>query len=125
MMKRYVWSLYMAAAAVALPSATMSQEAVNQGNGAVLRVLDKLNATVTDLTIPSGSNRSTGRIDVYVEECRYPVGNPSGDAYALLAIREAGEADPAFAGWMIASSPALNAMNHPRYDVWVLNCVTS
>lgn len=124
-MKRFAWSLCLSLAALTLPTAMLSQEAVNQGNGAVLRVLDKLNGTVTDLTISNGSNRSTGRIDVYVEECRYPVGNPSGDAYALLAVREAGEADPAFAGWMIASSPALNAMNHPRYDVWVLNCLTS
>ena len=32
--------------------------------------------------------------------------------------------EPVFVGWMIATSPALSAMDHPRYDVWVLNCVT-
>jgi hypothetical protein len=31
---------------------------------------------------------------------------------------------PVFSGWMIASSPALNAMDHPRYDVWLLRCQT-
>jgi len=31
---------------------------------------------------------------------------------------------PVFKGWMIASSPALNALDHPRYDVWVLRCIT-
>ncbi|MDA9980314.1 DUF2155 domain-containing protein, partial [Yoonia sp.] len=30
-----------------------------------------------------------------------------------------------FAGWMLASAPALNAMDHPRYDVWALRCITS
>jgi len=25
---------------------------------------------------------------------------------------------------MIASSPALNALDHPRYDVWVMRCTT-
>ena len=29
-----------------------------------------------------------------------------------------------FSGWMLASSPALNALEHPRYDVWVLRCIT-
>ena len=29
-----------------------------------------------------------------------------------------------FDGWMIASSPALNALDHPRYDVWVIGCDT-
>ena len=27
-----------------------------------------------------------------------------------------------FAGWMFASSPGLNALEHPVYDVWVLDC---
>ncbi|MCW8843320.1 MAG: DUF2155 domain-containing protein, partial [Rhodobacteraceae bacterium] len=31
---------------------------------------------------------------------------------------------PLFQGWMIASSPALSALDHPRYDVWVLRCKT-
>ena len=28
-----------------------------------------------------------------------------------------------FSGWMFASSPALSAMNHPVYDVWVIDCI--
>ncbi|MGB0439332.1 MAG: DUF2155 domain-containing protein [Paracoccaceae bacterium] len=32
---------------------------------------------------------------------------------------------PVFEGWIIASSPALNAMDHARYDVWVLRCNTA
>ena len=29
-----------------------------------------------------------------------------------------------FSGWMFASSPALNALEHPVYDVWVIDCQT-
>lgn len=29
-----------------------------------------------------------------------------------------------FRGWMFASSPALNALEHPVYDVWVIDCQT-
>lgn len=29
---------------------------------------------------------------------------------------------PVFKGWMFASSPSLNAMEHPTYDVWVIDC---
>ena len=32
------------------------------------------------------------------------------------------QAEPVFSGWMFASSPALSAMEHPIYDVWVLSC---
>lgn len=102
-----------------------AQEAVNTGTGAVLRALDKLNAKVTDVTLANGGRDTVGRIDVELTECRYPRGNPAGNAYAFLTIREAGIAQPVFRGWMIASSPALNPLNHPRYDVWVLRCTTS
>ena len=27
-----------------------------------------------------------------------------------------------FSGWMFASSPALSALDHPVYDIWVLEC---
>ncbi len=110
---------------VMMAGTAMAQEAVNAGQGAVLRALDKLNAKVDDLTVANGAHASSGRIDVSVRECRYPAGNPAGDAFAYITIREVGIVEPVFSGWMIASSPALNSMNHPRYDVWVLRCTTS
>ncbi|OZA01113.1 MAG: hypothetical protein B7Y02_17840 [Rhodobacterales bacterium 17-64-5] len=47
---------------------------------------------------------------------------PLGDAWAHVTILDAGQTDPVFKGWMVASSPALSALDHPRYDVWVLHC---
>lgn len=99
-----------------------AQEAVNTGTGAILRGLDKLNAKVGDFTLRNGQTETMGLIEVVLHECRYPVGDPSGNAYAYLTIREAGVAKPVFDGWMVASSPALNPLDHPRYDVWVLRC---
>jgi hypothetical protein len=34
------------------------------------------------------------------------------------------EGENIFRGWMFASSPALNALEHPVYDVWVIDCKT-
>ncbi|WP_172296734.1 DUF2155 domain-containing protein [Pseudoruegeria sp. HB172150] len=90
--------------------------------GAVLRGLDKLTGSVEDMTLAPGESGGFGRLQVTLGECRYPEDNPSGDAYAYVVIRMSGEEVPAFEGWMIASSPALNAMDDPRYDVWVLRC---
>ncbi|EPX85607.1 DUF2155 domain-containing protein [Salipiger mucosus] len=103
----------------------VAQVATSQGNGAVLRGLDKLTGKATDLEIRDGEMASFGSVEVTVHECRYPQGDPAGDAFAFLTVREADEEEPAFRGWMIASSPALNAMEHQRYDVWVLRCTTS
>lgn len=93
--------------------------------GAVLRGLDKVSGDVTDLTLGPGETARLGRIEVTLDECRYPEANPAGDAFAHLTVRSDGVDGPVFDGWMIASSPALSALDHPRYDVWVMRCVTS
>lgn len=110
---------------VCLASATSAQELVSHGSGAVLRGLDKLNGTVADIELAPQETQSLGRIAITLDDCRYPAGDPAGDAYAFLTIRETGKSTPVFRGWMIATAPALNALDHPRYDVWVLSCKTS
>ena len=112
-----LWALLMAGAAQAQEAATAP--------GGVVRVLDKITGDVRDLELQSGEARTAGLLSVELGECRYPIENPAGDAYALLTITYRNRPEPAFRGWMIASAPALNAMDHPRYDVWVLRCITS
>jgi hypothetical protein len=89
--------------------------------GGVVRVLDKISGQVTDLDLPSGETGQVGSLSVTLLDCRYPVVNPAGDAYVLLSIRNRAP-EPVFMGWMIASSPAVSALDHPRYDVWALRC---
>ena len=93
--------------------------------GAVLRALDKLSGETRDLRLGNAETAAFGRMQVTLGECRHPAGNPAGDAYAWLVIRPGSAEPPVFEGWMIASSPALNALDHSRYDVWVLRCITS
>lgn len=116
--------MMLAVAAAALPTLAGAQ-AVDQGTGAELRILDKLNGITQDQQLANLERLVQGRIEVELQECRYPVGNPAGEAYAFVTVREIGVAEPVFRGWMIASSPAVNPMDHARYDVWVLRCTTS
>ncbi len=95
------------------------------GTGAVLRALDKVSGETADLELPAGYSGKMFGLEVGLTECRYPAGNPAGDAFAYIVIRDADHDSAAFAGWMVASSPALNALDHARYDVWVLRCMTS
>lgn len=103
---------------------TVIEDDVTNGTGAVLKGLDKFAGTVRDITLKAGATTRLGWLEITLGECRYPVDNPSGDAYAWLVIRaQSGEA-PIFQGWMVASSPALNALDHARFDVWVTHCTT-
>lgn len=108
-------------AVLSLPAA--AQEVTN-ASGALLRALDKTSGHASDIELRAGQSARLGNLDIVLGECRYPVGDPSGDAFAELEISEVGKSGTLFSGWMIASSPALSAMEHQRYDVWVIRCTT-
>ena len=110
---------------LALAATPAAAQETASGSGVVLRALDKIAGVTRDVELPVGSTARFGRLEVDNAQCRYPVGNPSGDAFALLRVRESGRDEPVFTGWMIASAPGLNPLDHQRYDVWVLRCTTS
>jgi hypothetical protein len=116
------------AAAQPMPRSRQNLDAPAPGGGPAaaggvvrLRGLDTLNGRVQDIDVPLGETVRFGHLDILAEACRVP---PEGgtDAFALLRIRDIREEQPRFAGWMFAASPALSALDHPRYDVWVLSC---
>lgn len=95
------------------------------GVGARLRGLDKLTGETTDIELSNGETTVYARFDVTLKECRYPAEDPSRDAFAYVVIHDRKKDERRFAGWMVASSPALNALDDARYDVWLLSCRTS
>lgn len=111
-----------AACALALTVAPAFAQEMADAPGARLRLLDKLTGAVEDLTLGVGQAKSYGRLTVQVDGCRYPADNTIAEANAHLTILDAASSEPVFAGWMVASSPALSALDHPRYDVWLLRC---
>ncbi len=115
--------------AIALLSATpmappaMAQDmSVASSDGVYLRGLDKVSGETTDLAVVVGDSVSFGRMEISLVACRYPVDDPSSEAYAFLEITSEVNGERLFYGWMIATSPALNALDHARYDVWVIGC---
>lgn len=98
---------------------------VTAPEGAELRLLDRITGEVSDLHLDPGASVMRGGLEIVLVQCRYPLENPESDAFAHMTVREAGVAEALFDGWMIASSPALMALDHPRYDVWVIRCSIS
>ena len=103
----------------------LAAQEVTNAPAAQLRALDKTSGNTLDIEMRVGEERRLGSLRIVMSECRYPAGNPSGNAYALMEISEMGKTGTLFSGWMIASAPALSAMEHRRYDVWVIRCTTS
>ena len=96
---------------------------VTNGSGAFLRTLDRLSGNVADFKVNNGEIFTLGNISVLMKECRYPSQTIDSDAFAFLEISGKETEQLFFKGWMISSSPALSALEHPRYDVWVLKCI--
>lgn len=103
-------------------SAPAGAQEVARANGALLRGLDKISGRTTDLPVQVGQAVRYGRLEVRLGECRFPAGDPSSDAYAQMTITDTAQNVTLFSGWMIASSPALSALDDTRYDVWVISC---
>jgi hypothetical protein len=91
--------------------------------GVVLRGLDTFSGRVETVAVPVGGEAPYARLRIRALACLAVEGDA--DAYAFLEIIDTKTPDAlAFRGWMIASSPALSALEHPRYDVWVESCST-
>jgi hypothetical protein len=103
------------------PITSVIQPDTVQASRVTLRALDKMLGRPTDVDMAVGETVMFGRLAIRAVECRYPADDPASDAYAHLEILDP-DGRTIFDGWMIASSPALSALEHPRYDVWVLRC---
>lgn len=94
-------------------------------NGIVLQGLDKVTARVSTLEAPVGEFIRFGNLEIVARTCdkRPPEETPESAAFLDIVEVKPGETPrDVFRGWMFASSPGLNSMEHPVYDVWVLDC---
>jgi hypothetical protein len=92
-----------------------------------LQGLDKSVGRTVTFEAKVGSTIQYGPLFIKIHSCRKapPIEKP--ESAAFLQIWEvppgAEKSEWVFSGWMFASSPALSAMDHPVYDVWVLDCL--
>lgn len=91
----------------------------------VIQGLDKVTGRISTLKIPLGQQVTFGTIQITSRYCYKTPPEEEPEVKAFLEIEEIateGEAKDLFTGWMFASSPAVSAMDHAVYDVWVKDC---
>ena len=94
----------------------------------VLGGLDKVAARVNTVTSKVGAPVMFGTLEIVARTCvtRPPEETPENAAFLEVFESQPGkEKQKLFSGWMFGSSPALSALDHPVYDVWVLGCESS
>jgi len=113
--------LALGAGPVAGPAAAQETERL----GAILQGLDKTTARVSTIEAPLDRPARFGTLQIVARAChkKPPTETPESTAFLeIVDIRPDSPAIPVFTGWMFASSPAVSAMEHPVYDVWVVDC---
>ncbi len=114
------------AAAPAMPAPGSAEEAAAVGRvSAVLQGLDKITARVSEFEAPIGETVRFGSFEIVVRACQKTPPEEPPESTAYLEITDVRPDEPpsvVFKGWMFASSPALSAVEHPVYDVWITNC---
>lgn len=95
------------------------------GTVAVLNALDKITGRVSKIEAELDRAARFEGLEITVRACHATPPEEAPESTAFLEIRDIGPdaaPEPIFSGWMFASSPALSALEHPVYDVWVIDC---
>lgn len=117
---------------LALLTGTVAQAENIEGSAVILRALDKVTATTQDYTVEIGETLKYGSLSVEAVHCEKRPPEELPETFAFLKIKDTkldgtgneGEAKTIFSGWMFASRPAISALDHGVYDVWVIGCKT-
>lgn len=119
------WTLIWAAACAGLAQPALAQGEHGDLEVALLQGLDKITARISTFEAPIGEPVRFGTFEIVTRACnkKPPEETPESAAYLeIVDIRPDSPSVPLFSGWMFASSPALSAVEHPVYDVWVIDC---
>jgi hypothetical protein len=89
-------------------------------------LLHKVTAKVQQIQLLSGQEYAIGDMSLTMHDCLStpPEEPPETKAFLQISEFKAGRDKPLFNGWMFASSPGINAMDHPVFDIWPLACKT-
>ena len=108
---------------ILFPKIALSSQWI-EGNKLVIQGLDKITARIQTFEVDVGKTYKFGVLDIFVERCVFskPIFKPESLAFIKIKDNSDRLSEVKFSGWMFASSPALNALENPVYDVSILAC---
>ena len=91
-----------------------------------LKALDKITAKTSTFRLTVGETKFFGLLEIKALKCQLSENNDSTDAVAYLQVKDISNKDNnqvfLFNGWTFASSPTLQSIDHPIYDLWITGC---
>ena len=91
-----------------------------------LKALDKITAKTSSFKIGIGDKKFFGPLEIKALKCHLSEGESTSDTIAYLQVKDLSIKDNnrvyLFNGWTFASSPTLQSIDHPVYDLWITGC---
>ena len=91
-----------------------------------LTALDKITAKTSSIKLAVGDKKFFGSLEIKALKCQLSEVSDTSDAVAYLQVKDLSAKDNnqvfLFNGWTFASSPTLQSIDHPVYDLWVTGC---
>ena len=91
-----------------------------------LKALDKITAKTSAIKLTIGEKKYFGSLEIKALKCQLSENNDSTDTVAYLQVKDLSTKDNnqvfLFNGWTFASSPTLQSIDHPIYDLWIVSC---
>ena len=91
-----------------------------------LKALDKITAKTTAIRLGVGEKKFFGPLEIKALKCQLSENNDFIDTVAYLQVKDLSSKDNnqvfLFNGWTFASSPTLQSIDHPVYDLWITSC---
>ena len=92
----------------------------------MIRGVDKITGHVSTVEATVGQSLEFGSLTIFPEKCLTKPQEEMPENAAFFRVFEKdveNKQSLVFNGWMFSSNPALSAMEHPRYDIWLLHCI--
>jgi len=91
-----------------------------------LKALDKITAKTSAFKLALGEKKFFGPLEIVVQKCQISENDDFSDVVAYLQVKDLSAKDNnqvfLFNGWTFASSPTLQSIDHPVYDLWITGC---
>ena len=91
-----------------------------------IKALDKITAKTSTIKLAIGEKKFFGPLEIKVLKCQLSENNEFTDTVAYLQVKDLSAKDNnqvfLFNGWTFASSPTLQSIDHPIYDLWIISC---
>ena len=94
---------------------------------ALLGGMEKVTGHAFAFSVAVGETGHFGTLQVKVMACRKtpPWQAPESASFLEISDIRSGAPESVFTGWMFAGTPGVSALEHPVYDIWVLDCADS